>query len=148
MRNSSKQKYVMMVFSNPTANQEETYLKWYEGQHVHDLLRIPGFVGAQFYKIADSQQSDAPDMRYLMIWEIETDDLAAVFEDVNARMKDGRTVMNEAFDMNYVSISMFPITKYITSDEIKGKSVEEVLAISTEEIVFIPRSESRRHASG
>ena len=42
-----KQKYYFMVFSNPIDSKEGVYLKWYEGQHIHDLLRIPGFVAAQ-----------------------------------------------------------------------------------------------------
>ena len=42
-----KQKYHFMVFSNPIDSKEDVYLKWYEGQHIHDLLRIPGFVAAQ-----------------------------------------------------------------------------------------------------
>ena len=42
-----KQKYYFMVFSNPIDSKEDVYLKWYEGQHIHDLLRIPGFVAAQ-----------------------------------------------------------------------------------------------------
>jgi hypothetical protein len=34
-----KKKYYFMVFSNPVDNKEDVYLKWYEGQHIHDLLR-------------------------------------------------------------------------------------------------------------
>ncbi len=43
---AEKQKYYFMVYSNPVSGKEDTYLKWYEGQHIHDLLRIPGFVAA------------------------------------------------------------------------------------------------------
>ncbi|MDR3566204.1 MAG: hypothetical protein P4N59_32865 [Negativicutes bacterium] len=125
-----KQKHFMMVFSNATIGMEEEYLDWYAGQHVHDLLRIPGFVGCQFYKVSDDQLEGHLPHRYLMIWEIETDDLASVMADVSARMKDGRTVFSESFDKNYIDITMTPITKYVTSTEIKGKTVNEVLKIS------------------
>ena len=74
-----KQKYQFMVFSNADSGKEESYLKWYEGQHIHDLLRIPGFVAAQFFKLSDTQYAGTQPQRYLMIWEIETDDLPAVF---------------------------------------------------------------------
>jgi hypothetical protein len=76
-----KQKYYFMVYSNAVNGKEETYLKWYEGQHIHDLLGIPGFVAAQFFKLSDTQYSGTPTLgsqRYLMIWEIETDDLAVL----------------------------------------------------------------------
>jgi hypothetical protein len=126
-----KKKYSMLVFSNATEGMEEEYLTWYAGQHIHDLLRIPGYVGCKFYKIADTQLSDGPQQyRHLIIWDFETDDFAAVCDDIRARMKDGRTVFCPAFDKNYLDVTVTPITKYVTSEEIKGKTVDEVLAIS------------------
>jgi hypothetical protein len=124
-----KQKYYFMVYSNAVNGQEDAYLKWYEGQHIHDLLRIPGFVAAQFFKLSDTQFGGTQPQRYMMIWEIETDNLPAVFADVNARLKDGRTVFSNAFDnTTYNSSTMYPITKRVTAEEIKGKSVDEVEA--------------------
>jgi hypothetical protein len=64
-----------------------------------------------------------------MVWEIETDDLPTVFADVKARLKDGRTVFTDAFVRGF-STTMSPITKRVTVDEIKGKSVDEVEAIA------------------
>jgi hypothetical protein len=120
-----KQKYRFMVFSSPVDGKEDTYVKWYEGQHIHDLLRIPGFVAAQFFKLSDTQYAGTQPQRYLMIWEIETDDLPAVFADVKARLKDGRTVFTDAFSPGF-STTMQPVTQRVTAEEIKGKSVDEV----------------------
>jgi len=64
-----------------------------------------------------------------MIWEIETDDLPAVFADVKAQLKDGRTVFTDAFVGGF-STTMSPITKRVTAAEIKGKSVDEIEAIA------------------
>ena len=126
-----KQKYYFMVYSNAVNGKEDTYLKWYEGQHIHDLLSIPGFVAAQFFKLSDAQYAGTQPQRYLMIWEIETDDLAAVFADVNARLKDGRTVFTDAFDHETGnSTTMYAITKRVTAEESKGKSIDEVEAIA------------------
>jgi hypothetical protein len=124
-----KQKYRFMVFSNAADGKEDTYLKWYEGQHIHDLLRIPGFVAAQFFQLSDIQYAGTQPQRYLMIWEIETDDLPAVFADVKARLKDGRTVFTDAFVGGF-STTMSPITKRVTAEEIKGKTLDEVEAIA------------------
>jgi hypothetical protein len=124
-----KQKYQFMVFSNAESGKEESYLKWYEGQHIHDLLRIPGFVAAQFFRLSDTQYAGTQPQRYLMIWEIETDDLPSVFADVKARLKDGRTVFTDAFVGGF-STTMSPITKRVTAEEITGKSVDEVEAIA------------------
>jgi hypothetical protein len=108
-----KQKYHFMVFSNAANGKENTYLKWYEGQHVHDLLAIPGFVAAQFFKLSDTQYAEAQPQRYLMVWEIETDDLPTVFADVKARLKDGRTVFTDAFVGGF-STTMSPIRPVFT----------------------------------
>jgi hypothetical protein len=124
-----KQRYHFMVFSNPIDSKEDVYLKWYEGQHIHDLLRIPGFVAAQFFKLSDVQYGPTQPQRYLMIWEIETDDLPAVFADVKARLTDGRTVFTSAFEPGF-STTMSPITKRVTAEEIKSKSIDEVEALA------------------
>lgn len=131
MSAAEKQKYSFVVFSNPVNGKEETYLKWYEGQHIHDLLRIPGFVAAQFFKLSDTQFVGTQPHRYMMIWEIETDNLQAVFADVHARLEDGRTVFTDAFDYStYTSTTMHPITKRVTVEEIKGRGIDEVGAIA------------------
>ena len=129
---AEKQKYYFMVFSNPVSGKEGEFLKWYEGQHMHDLLRIPGFTAAQFFKLADSQFAGTQPQRYLMIWEFDTDNLAGVFADVNARLKDGRTVQSPAFDNpTFNSTTMYPITKRLTSEDIRGKTADEIEAMAT-----------------
>ena len=124
-----KQKYYFMVYSNAVSGKEDTYLKWYQGQHIHDLLGIPGFVAAQFFKLSDTQYAGTQPQRYLMIWEIETDDLPAVFADVKARLTGGRTVFTDAFAPGF-STTMSPITKRVTAEEIKSKSIDEVEALA------------------
>ncbi|WP_077211952.1 hypothetical protein [Bacillus dakarensis] len=128
---SQKKQYSMLVFSNPAEGLEEEYLDWYAGQHIHDLLRIPGYVGCKFYKLSDIQLSDAEQSyKYMIIWDFETDDFPSVVKEIKERMQDGRTVFIPAFDTAYFDNTWEPITKYVTSKEIEGKSVEEVLEIS------------------
>src|ERR1700742_4494880 len=80
-------KYYFMFLSNPVKGQEDTYLKWYEGQHMHDLLNIDGITAAQFFKLADSQFYGTHPQQYMMIWEIDTDNLADAFARVNKGLK-------------------------------------------------------------
>jgi len=128
---SEIKQYSMLVFSNPSEGFEEEYLEWYSGQHIHDLLRIPGYIGCKFYKLADIQLSDVEQQyKYMIIWDFETDDFNSVVKEIQERMKDGRTVFIPAFDTAYFDNTWSPITKYVTSKEIEGKSVEEVLHIS------------------
>lgn len=135
---SEKRHYSMLVFSNPIDGLEKEYLDWYAGQHIHDLLRIPGYVGCKFYELSEKQLSVGEQRyKYMIIWDIETDDIDSVMKEIKERMNDGRTVFIPAFDTAYLDITMSPITKYVTSKEIEGKTVGEVLEISQlNKIVF------------
>jgi hypothetical protein len=128
---SEKKHYSMLVFSNPKEGLEKEYLDWYAGQHIHDLLRIPGYVGCKFYELSQKQLSVGEQKyKYMIIWDIETDDIDSVMKEIKERMNDGRTVFIPAFDTAYFDLTMSPITRYVTSKEIVGKSVGEVLEIS------------------
>ncbi len=131
-----EQTYRFMVFSNPTAGNEQKYLDWYRGQHIHDLLRIEGFVAAQMFRLADAQyEPPSLSQRYVIIWEIRTDNLAAVFDTVKDNLRTGLTVRSDAFDWdNVMSLTVEPVSRRVTSDLVAGKSVDEVrnLAGTTE----------------
>ena len=50
---------------------------------------------------------------------------------MSARLKDGRTVFTDVFDRGTSnSTTMAAITKRVTAEEIKGKSIDEVEAIA------------------
>ena len=93
--------YYFFVFSNPVAGHEDEYNKWYDQQHAPDVVAIPGFVSAQrfvknelpLYRMVDLQVP-----KYLVIYKIVTDDVEAVFREVNKRLQTGETVMSSAFD--------------------------------------------------
>ncbi len=126
-------KVSMFVFSNPMKGMDKEYREWYVGQHVHDLLRIPGFVGCTFYKLVEPQLYGTVEdkiYRYIMIWDWETDDVEAVYKEILDRKKDGRTTFCAAFDRNVGNIIAAPITKYITAEEVRGMTPEEILALS------------------
>ena len=67
--------YVYTVFSEPVPGQEAEYNRWYEQQHLDDVLRVPGFVSARRYQLS-GDPADAP-AGYLATYDIDTDDLDA-----------------------------------------------------------------------
>jgi|HigsolmetaAR201D_1030396.scaffolds.fasta_scaffold09335_1 hypothetical protein len=97
-----KQTYRYFVFSNPTAGQEEEYNRWYEHQHIGDVLSAKDFVEARRYIYAEDQlfvRPDIPQMpRYLVVYTIVTDDIDAVMEDVAERIRTGKTVPSPSYD--------------------------------------------------
>jgi hypothetical protein len=120
--------YYFFVFSNPVAGHEDEYNKWYDHQHALDVVAIPGFVSAQrfvknelpLYRIVDLQVP-----KYLIIYKIVTDDVEAVFREVNRRLQTGETVISPTFDrttsVSYVYRPFRPEIKGVGGEPEKAK---------------------------
>ena len=70
-------KYIMFVQSRPTEGKEADYHAWYDGEHVGDILSIPGVVSARRFN-AMKTMLPGPDLPFAAIYELETDDPQAV----------------------------------------------------------------------
>jgi hypothetical protein len=124
----TSQTYYFFVFSNPVSAHEDEYNKWYDHQHAPDVVAIPGFVSAQrfvknelpLYRMVDLQVP-----KYLVIYKIVTDDLEAVFREVNRRLQTGETVMSPSFDrttsVSYVYRPFRPEIKGVGGEPEKAK---------------------------
>ena len=66
-------KFKLIGLSNPTPGQEAEYNRWYDGQHISDLLAIPGVKSAKRYKRVAQLHGDEPS-DFLAIYDIECDD--------------------------------------------------------------------------
>jgi hypothetical protein len=74
------EKAILVVRTNAVPGREDEYNKWYDGEHVPEMLSIPGFVRAQRY-VVHGPADAPPEFRYLAIYEIEgpvTEALAAL----------------------------------------------------------------------
>ncbi|MGW5101846.1 hypothetical protein [Streptomyces sp. NPDC004100] len=90
-------RYTYVVLTNPVEGREDEYNEWYTNTHVHDALKVPGFVGAQRFKLADAQRNEAPyPWKYLALYEIETDDLQKSIDELSARYNTADMVISEA----------------------------------------------------
>jgi hypothetical protein len=93
--------YYLLVFNQPVAGKEAEYNAWYDHQHAPDVVSIPGFVRAQRYVFATTQLRPAPAKpKYVVIYQIKTNDLAAVYAEVRRRLSSGETRMSPTLDMD------------------------------------------------
>jgi hypothetical protein len=128
---SGKRPYSFIFLSNPVAGKEELFLEWYTGQHIHDLLKIEGFVAAQFYTLADTQYVGTHPQRYMMIWEIETDDLPGVFARVQRGLDSGTTVVVGALDHTTANSNTYAqVTRRVTAEQVRGMTPAQVRAVA------------------
>ena len=130
---AEKKQYAMIVYSNYTEGMEKEYREWYASHHMHDLLNIKGFKGCRFYKLTQGQLNgtlEEKNYKYVMIWDWETDDLDALFNDIRAARTDGRMTWSPAFDRATFCTICEPITKYVSAEEIQDMGAEQVLKCS------------------
>jgi hypothetical protein len=114
-------KHTFLVLTNPVEDKDKEYNDWYTNQHIPDVVSVPGIVAAQRFRLADFQMgTGAPSpWKYLAIYEIETDDLKATFDGMQALVGTDKMVMTDALDLSSVGGFIFsPITKMVTTEEV------------------------------
>ena len=112
-------KYTFVVLTNPTSGKEAEYNEWYNKQHIPDVLNVPGFVAAQRFRLADSQMGDKNPYRYLALYEIETDDLAAALKELKARGGSDDMIMSDALDMKNLGAYIFtPVAEKVQAKDV------------------------------
>jgi len=97
--------YCFVVITDAVPGREDEFNAWYDGQHLADVLRIPGFVAARRFKLAQPQ-NNLPG-RYLALYEIETDDPQAALAELTRRAGTESMVMTETLDTSKVSATLF-----------------------------------------
>jgi hypothetical protein len=87
-----KAKFV--VYTRPKSpEREDEYNKWYDETHIPQLRMLPGFTGARRYKRSrtttgpEGVDSSLPE--YMAIYDLEADDLQAVFDGLSRAVAGG-----------------------------------------------------------
>lgn len=81
----AKDVYAQFVFGEAKAGQEQEFNDWYDQHHAPDVLSVPGFVWGQCMMYSDVQLNKmATGSKYLMMFRIETADLATTFDEFGA----------------------------------------------------------------
>jgi hypothetical protein len=102
-------KYTFVVLTNATAGKDTEFNRWYNEQHIPDVLNVPGIVCAQRFGLADTQMGGDTNkpQKYLALYEIETDDLPGVLKDMQSRIGTDDMIMSDAIDMKTVDARIF-----------------------------------------
>lgn len=90
---------VLVVYTKPLSpDQEDAFNTWYDDTHVPDVLRVEGIVAATRYRVAAAQPpgTELPVQRYMAVYELDTDDLQSVVDDMLRSAPDRH--ISSAFD--------------------------------------------------
>ena len=109
--------YVYAVFSNPSSPEDEdAFNDWYDRIHLNDALNVPGFKTAQRYKMPGELAEDAM-WRYLTIYTIESDDVAATMAELMSRVGTDVMVIPPTIDRDNAYSAVFaPWGPLVTAD--------------------------------
>lgn len=77
-------KHVLLALTNAAEGKDDDFNAWYE-DHMKELLALPGFVSVQRYRLGDAQRSPNTPYKYLAVYQLDTDDLAASMAALGAR---------------------------------------------------------------
>jgi hypothetical protein len=91
----------LMVFANAKPGRDEEFNDWYNAVHLQDLLDIPGVVRGERFRAAAASSARVPaaEHQFLAVYEIDGD-VDAVLAELNARVADGRMVIDDSVDPN------------------------------------------------
>lgn len=89
--------YKLVVLTGPVEGREDEYNDWYKNVHLPDLMTIPGFKSAQRFRLSGGL-GEYKTYPYLAIYEIETDDLEAVIDELKGRATTGQLMVSDALD--------------------------------------------------
>ncbi len=115
-------KYTFLALTNPVPGKENEFNEWYDRHHVPDVINVPGFVSGQRFKLADAQFGGeaSRQYKYLALYEIETDDIAATIKELRARGGTPDIVPSDAIDMKVVATYMFtPIREKVMAKDVR-----------------------------
>jgi hypothetical protein len=91
--------YAFFVRNGPFPGRDADYNDWYEHTHEPDVAATPGVVRAQRFIFSDVQRNSSvqpPPTKYLVMYTVVTDDLAAFFASLDLRAK--HFIISPAFD--------------------------------------------------
>lgn len=69
----------MVVLARAADGRKEELARWYDEQHIADLLAVPGFVSAERHTVAPVKQPDGtPAWDFMLIYGIEGDPMTVL----------------------------------------------------------------------
>jgi hypothetical protein len=101
---AGKHRYIYLVFANPIPGLEAEFNDWYSRVHPGDLVQLPGWIGAQRFRIVTTVQPPPSTAGYrhgyLMIWDLEASDAGTPLVLSTAAIAGGKSRKGAGFNYN------------------------------------------------
>ena len=90
-----KNRYLVLVLTEPTEGQEARFNDYYENTHLEEVISSTGWLSAQRFRLVDEAGEACP-LPYLAAYEAEADSAG----DVIARLNETRSLREQSDALN------------------------------------------------
>ena len=90
-------RYKMIVMSDPLPGREEEFDQWYQNVHLPEMVALQGFKSARRLRQCATLGA-RKSYSHAVIYEIETDDIDAVVNNLVQVAEDAELTMSDAMD--------------------------------------------------
>jgi len=94
-RENSLPKFTFVVFSEPASGRESEFNRWYNDQHLPDVLNVPGFAAAQRFKLFGATGNPSSAATCLALYQLDTEDPEIALAELKKRTGTYRMVLSE-----------------------------------------------------
>ena len=99
-------KYVMIATANAKPGQEVAFKSWYETYHLPEICDVPGVESGRRLEAVENVFSTSK-MRYVTIYELETDHPNTVVAEIIRRTKEGEMTQTDSIEPEGASIYFY-----------------------------------------
>jgi hypothetical protein len=111
-------RFLFLAHTNVVDGKETEFNRWYDAEHIPDVLRTPGFVAAQRFRASDHQmRADHVEHRYLTVYEIEAASLDEAISAFGKQAASGGIRMSDSVDAAGARMVFYePVTERVTGE--------------------------------
>jgi hypothetical protein len=99
-------KYILMATVEALPGQDEEFNRWYDEEHLRDVCQVPGFISGRRFE-SDPASPTASPGRYLAVYELETDDPAAVLAELSRRARSGEMAISPSLAPGTAQMTLY-----------------------------------------
>jgi hypothetical protein len=108
-------RFTFLVLLNAADGRDDELNDWYTNTHLPDLLRVPGIVAGQRFRLAAAQRNDVQPWKYLCLYECDAEEPRSIIDAIAARIGTTEMPMNDSLADKRFSVFLRPITDLISS---------------------------------
>ena len=103
------EKHLFVVLTNAVDGKDDAFNDWYTNRHLADVVAIPGIISARRFELSEAQRMTNPPYRYCALYEIETDDLQGVVDELVKRSGTSGMPLSEAMATERLAMIFKPL---------------------------------------